>query len=195
MGLLLLVNLAYWQIPSTMQGMFWKEAKRLWVDGGGRIIYNRLYVLYAPPIHKMGLYRHQTHAEMNFFPTLMLAWGSSECIGPLLHRRRGAGSNPTHPHARTGRTVFFVHYRVHLAPTGAFTGTTTSRWSRSDVWVGGGGSHGSGEGQGRESGSELHFAYDKVERLGTWNSGWQIVIGVGYGICINISREREMDSV
>lgn len=56
--------------------------------------------------------------------------------------------------------------------------------------MGGGGSHGSGEGQDRESGSELHFAYDKVERLGAWNSGWQIVIGVGYGICIKISRER-----
>lgn len=56
--------------------------------------------------------------------------------------------------------------------------------------MGGGGSYGSGESQGRESGSELHFAYDKVERLGAWNSGWQIVIGVGYGICIIISRER-----
>lgn len=185
-GLLLLVNLAYWQIPLTMRGMFWKAAKRLWVEGGGRITYNRLYVCNAPPIHQnRTIQEHQTHYwDDFFFHPPMLAWGSSERIDPLLHRRRGAGSNPTHPHARTGRTVFSIHYRVHLAPTRIFTRTTTPRWSRSDVWVGGGSSHGSGEGQGRESGSELHFAYDKVERLGAWNSGWQIVIGGGYGICI-----------
>lgn len=29
--------------------------------------------LYAPPIYKIGLYRHQTHAEMIFFSIPMLA--------------------------------------------------------------------------------------------------------------------------
>ena len=153
--------------------------------------------LYCPPTHKIGLDRHQTHTKMNFFPAPMLAWGSSERVRSLLHYRLGVGFNPTYPHARTGRTVFLIHHRVHLAPTGAFAGTTASRWGRSDVWVGGGGSHGTREGQSRESGSEPHFAYDKVERLGAWNSGWQIVIGVGYGICIKISREKmgEIQSV
>lgn len=153
-----------------------------WTVVGGSLTIDCMFVCPLPYI-RSGLHRgHKTHIEMeNFAP---LAWGTSECIGPLFHRRRGAGSKSTHPHARTGRTVFFIHYRIHLAPTRAFTGTTTSRWTRSDVWVGGGSSYGSGEGQGRKSGSEFHFAYDKVERLGAWNSGWQIVIGVGYGICI-----------
>lgn len=68
MGLLLLVNLAYWQILSTTQGMFWKEVKRLWVDVRGRIIYNRLYVCRAPLHTSIGLQASQTQWDDSYFP-------------------------------------------------------------------------------------------------------------------------------